>query len=118
MADKPLYYGNSKSSPMYYGASSGTSSRPGYGGKSPMYYGAKQQYGTYGQYGAYGGTYGGGQGGDDGSVVGTITIARILRVISQRWLSVFVFILVGLIVAFAVYRISPPRFVVTSHERT
>ncbi|MBR2488498.1 MAG: hypothetical protein IKB52_05230, partial [Kiritimatiellae bacterium] len=29
------------------------------------------------------------------------------RVVSQRWLSVFVFILVGAIISFAVYRISP-----------
>ena len=112
MADKPLYYGSSKSSPMYYGAS-----KPMYGGKGPMYgggkgpmyYGASRQYGAYGQYGNYGqyGSYGGGNNGDDGSIVGTITITRMLRVIAQRWLSVFVFVLVGLIVAFAVYKISP-----------
>jgi uncharacterized protein involved in exopolysaccharide biosynthesis len=30
-----------------------------------------------------------------------------MRVVSQRWLSVFVFLLVGLIISFAVYRISP-----------
>ena len=42
-----------------------------------------------------------------GTSVGTITLSRALRVISQRWLSVFVFLLVGLIVSFAVYRISP-----------
>ena len=117
MADKPLYYGNSKASPMYYGSPKNGpmySGKTMYGGKSPMYYGAGRQYGAYGaygQYGAYGryGQYGGssGQPGEDGSVIGTITIGRILRVISQRWLSVFVFVLVGLIVAFAVYRISP-----------
>jgi len=109
MADKPLYYGGSKgSSPMYYG------------GKGPMYYGgAAKNYESpaYGGGAAYGGAYGGayGQyggaspngGNEDGSLVGTITLGRMLRVVSQRWLSVFVFLLVGLIVAFAVYRISP-----------
>lgn len=105
MADKPLYYGKtSGSSPMYYGSGRGTS-----GGKGPVYYGRGAYGGSYGHYGAYGqyGGTSGGSGGDDGSIVGTITIGRMLRVVSQRWLSVFVFMLVGLIVAFAVYRISP-----------
>ena len=34
MADKPLYYGSSKGTPMYYGGN-----QPMYGGKQPMYYG-------------------------------------------------------------------------------
>ena len=96
MAEKPIYYGGHGSSPMYYG------------GRKPMYYGAGRSYGAaYG--GAYGGIYGDAlpNGPDDGSVVGTITLSRMLRVISQRWLSVFVFLIVGLIVAFAVYRIAP-----------
>lgn len=104
MADSPLYYGSSKSSsPMYYGGGA----KPAYGGKSPMYYGARPygQYGQYGSYGAYGGTSP--HAGEDGSIVGTITLSRILRVVAQRWLSVFVFLLIGIIVAFAVYRISP-----------
>ena len=100
MADKPIYYGSS-SQPSYGG-------KPAYYGKGPTYYGKGAEY-----YGASGGTYGspryGGSGGgaDDGSIVGTITIGRVLRVVSQRWLSVFVFLLVGLVVSFAVYRISP-----------
>ena len=109
MADKPLYYGSSKATgPMYYGGKS-----PMYygGGQAPMYYGGGPKYGgAYGAYGSYGsyGSYGGyGGEGEDGSIVGTITMSRMLRVISQRWLSVFVFLLVGLIVSFAVYRISP-----------
>ena len=102
MADnKPLYYGGSKSSkPMYYG---GGANRPAYGGRSPAYYGNAYGAGTYG--GTYGMQYGGA--GNDGSIIGKITFSRMLRVVSQRWLSVFVFLLVGLIAAFAVYRISP-----------
>lgn len=97
MSDKPIYYGGSGSSPMYYG------------GRKPMYYGAGKNYGAPAYAGVYGGVYGdaAGNGGEDGSVVGTITLSRMLRVVSQRWLSVFVFLIVGLIVAFAVYRISP-----------
>ena len=97
MSDKPIYYGGHGSSPMYYG------------GRKPMYYGAGKNYGATAYGGVYGGSYGGdpANGGDEGSVVGTITLSRMIRVVSQRWLSVFVFLIVGLIVAFAVYRISP-----------
>ena len=111
MSDKPLYYGSSKSSPMYYGGGP----RPAYGGKSPMYYGSRPYGGQYGAYGAYG-SYGGSSSapGEDGSFVGTITLSRILRVVSQRWLSVFVFLLVGIVIAFAVYRISPTIYEATS----
>ncbi|MGN0855034.1 MAG: GumC family protein [Kiritimatiellia bacterium] len=101
MADKPLYYGSSKGTPMYYGGH-----QPVYGGKQPMYYGAGRPYGRYGAYGSYG-SYGGDGQGEDGSVIGTLTLSRMLRVIAQRWLSVFVFLLVGLVIAFTIYRISP-----------
>ena len=112
MADKPLYYGSPKSSPIYYGGG-----QPMYGGSkgAPMYYGGRQ-YGAYGAYGSYGsyGSYGGAQPGEDGTIVGTITIGRMLRVFAQRWLSVFVFFLVGLIISFAVYKISPTIYEATS----
>lgn len=106
MGDKPLYYGGGKSTPMYYGGSKKTPMYYG-GSKGPAYYGGSgMSYGgvPYGGNLAYGG---GGGGGEDSSFVGTITIGRMLRVIAQRWLSVFVFVLVGLVVSFAVYRISP-----------
>ncbi len=89
---KPLYYGSANKSPIYYGS---THSPAYYGGSSPYYYGAP-----------YGGQ--GGNGGQDAdSLVGTITLGRVLRVIAQRWISVLVFLLIGLVAAFAVYRISP-----------
>ena len=106
-SDKPLYYGSSSSSPSYGGSTTYYGKGPTYyGGKGPAYYGG-------GQYGG-GPQYGGGGGADDGSIVGTITIGRMLRVISQRWLSVFVFLLVGLVIAFAVYRISPTIYEASS----
>ena len=107
MADKPIYYGGS-SNPLY-----GTG-----GGRSPMYYGAGGTYGTQygGVYGTkYGGLYGGVPDSEGGTtIVGTLTVSRILRVLSQRWLSVFVFLLVGLIVAFAIYRVSPTIYQASS----
>ena len=111
MADnKPIYYAErGGASPMYYG------------GKKPMYYGgAGRSYGNPGYggaygYGAYGGmAYGRAPGEEEGSFVGKVTLTRILRVISKRWLSVFVFLLVGLIVSFAIYRISPTIYQATS----
>ena len=87
MADQPLYYGSS-------------SDKPAYGGK-----GVYGSYGTYGSPAYAGGRTGGSE--EDGTLVGTITPQRMLRVISQRWLSVFVFLLVGLLAAFVVYRVSP-----------
>lgn len=112
MSDKPFYYGSeSGKGPMHYGSSKA----PGYGGSGPMYYGAGRRYGAYGNYGSYGqyGAYGQ-YGEDNSSVIGTITLSRVLRVLSQRWLSVFVFVLIGLIVSFAVYRISPTIYSATT----
>ncbi len=113
MADKPIYYSssnkmpygsNSSKGPMYYGGRS-----PAYYGRSPAYYGAGSHYGAYGAP-----AYGGSGGNEEGSVIGRLTVSRLLRVISQRWLSVFVFLLVGLVVALVVYRISPTIYEATS----
>lgn len=86
---KPIYSGSAKKSPIYYGVS----------GNAPYYYGG----GNYGRP-AYGYDD---PSQDPNSLVGTITPARVLRVISQRWITVLVFLLVGLVASFAVYRISP-----------
>ena len=102
---QPLYYGSSKKSPLYYGTT-----------RAPLYYGgaaAGSNYGTAPYY--YGGSYGGAAPSQDAdSIVGTITVGRILRVIAQRWISVLVFLLIGLVAAFAVYRISPTIYEATS----
>ena len=87
---KPLYYGTAKKSPIYYGTA-----------QTPAYYGGGAPY----YYGGSGGAPGGNE--DADSLVGTITLGRVLRVIAQRWISVLVFLLIGLVAAFAVYRISP-----------
>ena len=98
----PAYYGKGPSyygkSPAYYGKG------PSYYGKNPAYYGAGQQYGSYGAP-SYGGQGGGESEGN--SVVGALSVGRMLRVVSQRWLSVFVFVLVGAVISFAIFRISP-----------
>ena len=122
MADKPIYYGGSENTPMYYGSKNplyyGGAGRNSGAGAYGSYgaYGGYGSYGKYGGYGAYGGMSYGGHGDEEGgsSIVGSITFSRMLRVVSQRWLSVFVFLLVGLIVSFAVYRISPTIYKATS----
>ena len=86
---KPLYYGTARKSPIYYGSSQTPMYYGGGGGNAPYYYGRGQAEQ------------------DSDSVIGTITIGRVLRVIAQRWISVLVFFLIGLVAAFAVYRISP-----------
>ena len=96
----PIYYGSAKSSPIYYGSTR----------RSPIYYGssAGQKPAYYGGGGSTPYYYGGrGGGSGDDSLVGTITISRILRVVAQRWITLLVFLLIGLVAAFAVYRISP-----------
>ena len=111
MAEKNLYYGGKGKNPLYYGGGSSS-----YGGRSPMYYGSGRRYGgTYGKasyYGAYGGENG--ESNSDGSVIGTLSVKRILRVFAQRWLSIFVFLLIGVVISFAVYRISPTIYEASS----
>ena len=141
MADQPMYSGDKGSVPMYYGGKTpmyyggagrnygvkayggaygggaygggayggGAYGGYGYGGYGYGSYG----YGSYG-YGGYGGSYGGGKEPEESSFIGRITLTRVLRVISQRWLSIFVFLLVGLVVSFSVYRISPTIYQATS----
>ena len=113
MADKPIYYGGKGTAPVYYGGQKPLY----YGGGAGLRYGRNPAYGgAYGAYGVYGGMAYGAPNEEDegGSFIGKVTVTRVLRVISQRWLSVFVFLLVGLIVSFAIYRISPTVYEATS----
>ena len=99
------------SRPLYYG---GSGSSSGGSGRGPAYYGGTAYGGSAYYYG--GGVYGGssgGPGGDD-SMLGALTAGRILRVVAQRWILVVVALLIGLVVAFAVYRISPTIYEATS----
>ena len=107
MSNKPIYYGNSTSKPLYYGSSRVNNLQ--YGSSRVMYYGANNSPAYGGMYGGLYGTYGAAPDDVNGeeTVVGSLSLTRILRVIAQRWLSVFVFLLIGFIVSFAIYRISP-----------
>jgi polysaccharide biosynthesis transport protein len=121
-ASRPIYYGGQN--PAAEAASLPHSSALYYGGRSPaayattarspaLYYGGAAPTagypGGYG-YGAGGYYYGGAGSGisdDDDSLTGAITIGRMIRVCSQRWITIFVFVIIGLVASFAVFKISP-----------
>jgi capsular exopolysaccharide synthesis family protein len=92
-----MYYGGG-SRAVYYGG--GDHRSASYGGGAPSSYS-----GGYG--GAY--SYGGGGGGEeeDSSLIGALTIGRMLHVCTQRWVTIIVFVIIGFTVAFAVFKISP-----------
>jgi capsular exopolysaccharide synthesis family protein len=97
---RPMYYGGN-SRAMYYG---GSQRAVYYGGAAPAAYGAPA--GAYGG-GYYYGGMGGGVGDGEESLMGAVTIGRMIRVCTQRWVTLVVFVIIGLITAFAVYKISP-----------
>ncbi|MDD4017290.1 MAG: AAA family ATPase [Kiritimatiellae bacterium] len=95
--------------PMYYG---GTNRAVYYGGTNrAMYYGNSSPAAYPGGAGGYGGSYyygGVGSGGEeDDSLLGAVTIGRMIRVCVQRWVTIVVFVIIGFIAAFAVFKISP-----------
>ena len=96
---RPMYYGGGSSRAIYYGGAS----RPVYygGGGAPAAYAGSGYGGAY----YYGGVGSGGE--EDDSLMGAVTIGRMLRVCTQRWVTIAVFVIIGFIVAFAVFKISP-----------
>ncbi len=122
-SSRPVYYGgqspavdavSSKSSALYYGgrspaAYSASPRSPAmyHGGSAPAAsYPGGSGYG-YGAGGYYYGGAGGGMGDDEDSLTGAITIGRMIRVCTQRWITIFVFVVIGLVASFAVFKISP-----------
>ena len=94
------------------------------GHQAPAYYygrsaaGGAYGYG-YGAYGAYGGAigdaayYGGGGGegsGGSDSLLGPMSIGRVVRVILQKWPSLIVAVLLGLGIGFAYFKTAPVSF--------
>ncbi|MFA7053635.1 MAG: hypothetical protein WC328_11500, partial [Kiritimatiellia bacterium] len=91
---RPMYYGGGNRA-IYYGGSD----RPVYyGGGAPAAYAGSGYGGAY----YYGGIGSGGGGEEDDSLMGAVTVGRMLRVCTQRWVTIAVFVIIGFIVAFAV----------------
>lgn len=101
------YYGPAP----YYGAAT---TPPYYGGGAGQAYTGGMPYGAvYGAPYAYG--QGGGAGAEDGeSLLGAVTLGRMLRVCSQRWMTIAVVAVLGGVAAFALYRTMPSIFESTS----
>jgi uncharacterized protein involved in exopolysaccharide biosynthesis len=90
--------------PIYYGGAS----RPLYGVSAPAYGGGADGGGAYGGNAYYYGSgVGVGNADEEDSLVGSLTIGRILRVCSQSWITILVFVIVGVLTAFAVFKVSP-----------
>ena len=91
---------------LYYQRFSKDSLPAGGGAYGAPAYGAP--YG--GAYGApYGSGYGAPGGGDEGNG-GTMSVGRILRVCSSHWMTIFVFLVLGLLCAFIVFQLLPQKF--------
>ena len=102
----PAYYYDRRyaGGPSYYGG-------PSYGG--PSYYGGA--YGTtLPYYSSSGNAAAGEDANDGGSVLGPLSISRVLRVIGQKWPTLVVAILLGLGAGFAYYKAAPVSYKATS----
>ena len=102
---RPMYYGGN-SRAMYYG---GQSRAVYYGGGTPAAYPSGGYGGSY-----YYGGVGGGGGDEEDSLMGAVTIGRMLRVCTQRWVTIVVFAIIGFVASFAVFKISPTIYEASS----
>ena len=102
----PAYYYDRRytGGPSYYGG-------PSYGG--PSYYGGA--YGTtLPYYSSNSNTAPGDDANDGGSVLGPLSISRVIRVVAQKWPTLVVAILLGLGAGFAYYKAAPVSYKATS----
>ncbi|MEG1788383.1 MAG: polysaccharide biosynthesis tyrosine autokinase [Kiritimatiellia bacterium] len=79
----------------------------------PAYSNGGSSYGN-----AYGASYGspsGGNGEGEDSAVGAISLGRILRVCMNHWMTIFVFLVLGLLAAFVIYQLLPTRWKATAY---
>ncbi len=95
-------------------------------GRSLYYHRYTPQTMGTGSYGvpAYGGsTYGGVENAygtsptsaDDGAGTGAMSVGRILRVCATHWMTIFVFLVLGLLGSFVIYQLLPEKFEATAY---
>ena len=89
---RSLYY--HRYTPQTMGSGGSAYGTPAYGG------------GAYGA--AYGNAYGAPQNVDDGA--GAFSIGRILRVCATHWMTIFVFLILGLLAAFVIFQLLPTKW--------
>ena len=76
-------------------------------GGAPAY--SSPAYGA--AYGSvYGSAYGSAAGAPEGEGGGSMSVGRILRVCSSHWMTIFVFLVLGLLCAFVVFQLLPQKF--------
>lgn len=79
---------------------------------APVYGGQVYGGGAYGGN-AYGGSAYGAPNTDDGS--GAFSIGRILRVCASHWMTIFVFLILGLLAAFVIFQLLPTKWEATAY---
>ncbi len=111
--NRTLYYHRYMAGGSPASSSPGVSPAPYHGSTGGLAYGGGQAYGgmPYGSvyYGGGGQSGGGGAQADD-SLVGTLNLARILRVCMQHWMTIFVFLVLGALGAFIVFQLMPVKY--------
>ncbi|MDO5462643.1 MAG: polysaccharide biosynthesis tyrosine autokinase [bacterium] len=96
---RSLYY--HRYSPLASSGSGPTYGVPAYGG-SPM-------------GGAYGGAYGSAYGAPTMEEPGSMSIGRIFRVCAAHWMTIFVFLILGLMGSFVIFQLLPERYEAEGH---
>lgn len=94
---RSLYY--HRYTPQTMGSGGHAYGAPAYGG------------GAYGA--AYGSAYGAPQNADEGT--GAFSIGRILRVCATHWMTIFVFLILGLLAAFVIFQLLPTKWEATAY---
>lgn len=105
--DKEEHAGQREESPQ-------ATRRPAYYGRA-AYYGAMPYDSVAGGAGApyyYGGAAS--DNADDDSLTGSVTLSRVLRVCTQRWVTILVFVILGAIGSFFFFKISPTIYQASS----
>ncbi len=100
---RSLYYHRYTPQTMGTGASYGA---PAYGMSA---YGATAYGGAEGAYAAPAGS------GDDAANTGALSIGRILRVCATHWMTIFVFLVLGLLGSFVVFQLLPEKWEATAY---
>ena len=100
---RSLYYHRFTPQQMGSGGGSTYGTPPVYGGAYGGTYGGAYGGGAYGS--AYGAPSGGGEEG-----AGTLSLGRIIRVCANHWMTIFVFLILGLLAAFIIFQLLPTKW--------
>ncbi len=103
MAEKNEHKGRSLYYHRYSPQTMGTGAGASYG--VPAYSGS-----SYGSAYSSGNAYGAAPSTDDEGGTGALSVGRILRVCSTHWMTIFVFLVLGLLASFVIYQLLPEKW--------